>query len=246
MDIITRLKKAILGMARWFFPYTCILCSEVTKREIDLCLECEKSLPWLGHVCIHCTAPLCFESNAVCGTCLKKPFPFSKTCILFSYTEPIRKLITGIKFQRRLLYANILGNLLAEKLTLLYQNENLPEILIPVPLYKKRLHQRGFNQAMELARPIRKRLNIPIDYKSCQRIHNTAAQTTLPANQRSTNVKNAFAVLEQKNVRNKHIAILDDVMTTGHTLIEFSRPLYDAGVKKIDVWCCARTYLGSF
>ncbi len=232
-------------MTDWFFPFTCILCSEKTIRKIDLCLDCEKNLPWLFHVCIYCPAPLPFKANSTCGTCLKKPLPFYKTHILFSYTGAIRKLITGLKFQQRLLYANILGNLLAEKLKLLYQKEHLPHLIIPVPLYKTRLRERGFNQTMELARPINKKLKIPIDYKSCQRIHSTEAQSSLPANQRAANVKNAFAILKQLNLLNQHIALLDDVMTTGHTLIELSRALYDAGVKRIDVWCCARTYLGS-
>ena len=246
MDIHALIKSVTTGITHWFFPFTCILCSEKTMREIDLCLDCEKNLPWLSHVCIHCAAPLLFTTDSICGACLRKPFPFYKTCILFSYTEAIRKLITGLKFQQRLLYANILGNLLAEKLISLYEKEHLPNLIIPVPLYKTRLRERGFNQTMELARPINKKLKIPIDYKSCQRVRSTAAQSTLPANQRASNVSNAFAIQKQQNLLNQHIALLDDVMTTGHTLIELSRALYDAGVKRIDVWCCARTYLGSF
>jgi ComF family protein len=247
MDINAFIKIANKKMTQWFFPFTCILCSEKTKREIDLCLDCEKSLPWLSHVCIHCAVPLLFESNSICGACLKKPFPFYKTYILFSYTKAIRKLITGLKFQQRLLYANILGSLLAEKLSLLYQEEHLPHLIIPVPLYKTRLRERGFNQAMELARPINKKLKIPIDYKSCERVRSTSAQSMLPASRRATNVKNAFSIQKQQYpLLNQHIALLDDVMTTGHTLIELSRAFYNVGVKRIDVWCCARTYLGSF
>jgi ComF family protein len=173
---------------------------------------------------------------------LKKPLPFHKICIIFSYTQIIKKLITGLKFQKRLIYAHILGSLLAEQISLQYQKDNLPDLIIPVPLHKERLYQRGFNQAMELARPISKRLNIPIDYKGCTRVHNTVAQSRLPANQRATNVKNGFAI--QKYLSSKqHIALLDDIMTTDHTLIELSRALYYVGVKRIDVWCCARTYL---
>ncbi|MEN9916293.1 MAG: competence protein [Pseudomonadota bacterium] len=158
-----------------------------------------------------------------------------------SYTEIIKKMITGLKFQQKLIYAHILGTLLAEKISAQYQDETLPDVIIPVPLHKKRLYERGFNQAIELARPISKILNIRIDCKSCERVRNTAAQSMLPAKQRSNNVKNAFVA---KQNHGQHIALLDDVMTTGHTLIELSRALYDVGVKRIDVWCCARTYLG--
>jgi len=241
MDIRSLIKLTKAEMAHWLFPYTCIFCSEKTRREIDLCIDCEKELPWLSQVCIHCAAPLPSETNSVCGACLKKPLPFYKICILFSYTHAIKKLITGLKFQQRLLYANILGTLLTEKLELLYQKEHFPHLIIPVPLHEKRLRERGFNQAMELARPINKKLKIPIDYTSCSRIRSTVAQSTLPAKQRANNVKNAFTAL--KNPSGHHIALLDDVITTGHTLIELSRPLCDAGVKRIDVWCCARTYL---
>lgn len=246
MDISTWIRIAKKELIYSILPFTCILCSEETKRAIDLCLDCEKDLPRLSHVCIHCAAPLDIETNTICGACLKKPFPFYKTCIPFSYTGAIRSLITGLKFQQRLLYATILGNLLAKQIRLSYQKEYFPHLIIPVPLHKKRLRQRGFNQVMEIARHINKTLNISIDYKSCLRIRNTLAQSELPANQRRTNVKNAFALQTQKNLLNQHIALLDDVITTGYTLTELSRILYDAGVKRIDVWCCARTYLDSF
>jgi len=246
MDINTWVRIAKKELIYRILPFTCILCREETKRAVDLCIDCEEDLPWLGHVCIHCAAPLSIETNTICGACLKKPFPFYKTCIPFSYTGTIRNLITGLKFQQRLLYATILGNLLAEQIRLSYQKEHFPHLIIPVPLHKKRLHQRGFNQVMEIARSINKKLKISIDYKSCLRVRDTLAQSELPANQRRTNVKNAFALQTQKNLFNQHIALLDDVMTTGHTLTELSRILYDAGVKRIDVWCCARTYLDSF
>src|SRR5579862_7306286 len=127
------------GVTQWFFPFICILCSEKTKRSIDLCIDCEKNLPWLKHVCIHCAMPLGCETNFICGACLNEPLPFYKVCILFSYTEAIRKWIIGLKFQQRLLYANILGSLLAERIKLSYQNDHLPDLIIPVPLHKKRL-----------------------------------------------------------------------------------------------------------
>ena len=242
MDIGILLQQLNTRLTHCFLPFNCILCSEETGRKLDLCIDCEKHLPWLKNVCIYCAAPLPFKTESCCGACLKKPLPFHKICIIFSYTQIIKKLITALKFQKRLIYAHILGSLLAEQISLQYQKDNLPDLIIPVPLHRKRLYQRGFNQAMEIARPISKRLNIPIDYKGCTRVRHTAAQSQLAANQRSTNVKNAFAVQEYLSFK-QHIALLDDVMTTGHTLTELSRALYCTGVKRIDVWCCARTYL---
>ncbi len=239
MNVSILLKKINKGIAYCFFPYQCIICNDKTNRELDLCIECERSLPWLKNVCIYCAAPLGFITQSPCGACLKKPLPFHKLCILFSYTGIIKKFITGLKFQQRLIYAHILGILLAEKISSQYHNEKLPDIIIPIPLHKSRLYKRGFNQAIELARPISKKLNIPIEYKRCKRKVNTSAQSKLPANQRANNVKNAFVA--HQDLASQHIALLDDVMTTGHTLIEMSRALYDVGVKRIDVWCCARS-----
>jgi ComF family protein len=242
MNISILLKKLNKGITHGFFPYYCILCNDKANRELDLCMECENFLPWLKNVCISCAVPLALPTQSICGACLKKPLPFHKLLVFFSYTEIIKKLVTGIKFQQRLIYAHILGTLLAEKISSQYQSEMLPDIIIPVPLHKKRLYGRGFNQVIELARPISKKLNIPIGYKRCKRVINTTAQSNLPANQRSNNVKNAFVA--HQDLAQQHIALLDDVMTTGRTLIEMSRALYYVDVKRIDVWCCARTYLG--
>lgn len=240
MNASILLRQIGKGINHIFFPYYCIICNDKANRELDLCVECEKLLPWLKNTCMYCAAFL-ISNQSICGACLKKPLPFHKLYVSFSYTEIIKKLITGLKFQQQLVYAHILGTLLAEKINAQYQNEKLPDMLIPVPLHKKRLYERGFNQAIEIARPISKKLNIPIEYKRCVRVVNTAAQSNLPANQRSSNVKNAFVA--HKQLTYKHIALLDDVITTGHTLTEISRALYDVGIKKIDVWCCARTYL---
>ena len=232
------------GISHWFLPYHCILCSEETNRNLDLCIECEESLPWLGNVCSYCAAPLYLSKHTVCGACLTKPLSFSKVCLFFSYTTIIKRMIIRLKFERCLFYAHLLGTLLAKHLERFYYQERLPQLIIPVPLHKKRLSERGYNQALELAKPIRKRFKIPIDFSSCLRLRNTAAQASLTADQRRSNVKNAFTV--HKKIHAQHIALLDDVMTTGHTLIELSRILYHAGVKRIDVWCCARTFLSSF
>lgn len=245
MKINMLLKQINAGFTECFLPFNCILCHEETERNLDLCIDCEKHLPWLKNVCIYCAAPLPFKTKICCGICLKTPPPFfHKVYIIFSYNHVIRKLITGLKFQQRLIYAHILGSLLAENISLQYQNDYLPDLIIPVPLHKKRLHVRGFNQAVELARPISKKLNLPIDYKRCKRVYNTAAQSNLPRHQRATNVKNAFVVEIQEDLSSQHVALLDDVMTTGHTVTELSRALYYVGVKRIDIWCCARTYLG--
>ncbi|EDP45825.1 ComF family protein [Rickettsiella grylli] len=242
MNISILLKIINKGILHNLFSHHCIICSEKTHRKIDLCKACEKDLPWLKRVCYSCANPLPYlTTQSICGACLKNPLPFYKLCIFFSYTDIIKRFIIGLKFQQRLDYAKILGTLLAKKINARYQGEPLPDRIIPVPLHKKRLYERGFNQAIELAKPISKKLNIPIEYRRCKRVHNTVAQSKLSASQRVINMKNAF--IAHPDLAHHHIALLDDVMTTGRTLIETSRALYDVGVKRIDVWCCSRAYL---
>lgn len=223
-------------------PSCCILCDAKTNRNIDLCHECENNLPWIQNACLQCGIELHHidTEKKICGQCLiSKPY-YDKTIALFHYVEPIPRLITQLKFKNNLVYAKLFGELLANTICKTFK-ENKPEFIIPVPLHKKRLHERGFNQALEIARPLSKLSNIPIDIKICQRIKKTEAQSSIPSNERKINVKNAFAI--HKNFLANHIAIVDDVVTTGNTVLELSRCLKKAGAQKIDVWCIARTNL---
>ena len=128
---------------------------------------------------------------------------------------------------------------MADYLEKCYSKKNKPQLIIPVPLHKKRLRERGYNQALELARPIEKRLQIPVDKYSCVRVKQTAAQSLLPFDERQSNVRQAFAI--RKPLAVKYVAIFDDILTTGSTVKELSQVLRKAGVTKIDVWCCAKT-----
>ena len=115
----------------------------------------------------------------------------------------------------------------------------LPDLIIPVPLHKKRLRERGFNQALMLAKPLAKQLKTQCSYSHCIRSRYTIPQADLPASRRKSNVKNAFEI--KKDVRGKHIALLDDVVTTGNTATEITRSLLAAGAQRVDVWCLSKT-----
>ncbi|MGB6976389.1 MAG: double zinc ribbon domain-containing protein [Gammaproteobacteria bacterium] len=225
----------------WLLPYTCVFCGAPGHEKLDLCKDCSKELPWLEHACPRCAQPYSAYQTDVqlCGTCLKDPPPYDNTIATFIYQKPVDYLIGGLKFHSQLVYARLLSELLLQSLNQHYQPSNRPQMIIPMPLHKTRLRERGFNQAVELARPIAKLWGIPISLHDCQRIRATPAQLELPAKQRRKNVKNAFQV--QKNFHFEHVAILDDVITTGSTVQELSLQLRRQGVKKIDVWCCAKT-----
>lgn len=165
--------------------------------------------------------------------------PMDRTYALFLYEPPITRLILDLKFGHALLNSRILGELLAEKIkNEWYCDKPLPEIIFPIPLHNNRLKERGFNQALEITKPLAKLLDLPIENSACQRIKPTAAQATLLAEQRKHNILNAFQISTSLNYH--HVAIVDDVITTGHTVMEFSKHLKKAGVNIIDVWCCAR------
>lgn len=225
----------MLRILDWILPPTCLLCGSHSDQRRDLCKACEADLPWVGTACYQCALPI--TGGTVCGLCLKNTPPYDRTIALCYYRFPMPHLVTGLKFQKKLSHAQVLGNLLADRMEFLYVSK--PDVLIPVPLHPKRLRQRGYNQALELARPIAKRLNMPIDFRSCQRIKATEAQTGIPAKERMKNMKGAFSVSSSLN--KSHVVLIDDVMTTGSTVIELSRVLRESGVKQIDVVCCART-----
>jgi ComF family protein len=207
----------------------------------DLCQNCKQELPILENYCNNC-AELLPKNQTICGKCLNKLKNNLNILIPFHYITPIDKLIMGLKFNNQLKNANILGSLLAEYLCNHYQNSPKPEIIIPVPLHVNRLKERGYNQALELSYKIKKIMNIPIDKTSVIRIKNTSAQALLKIQERTQNVKKAFAISRPINYR--YAAIVDDVTTTGSTIYELCKTLYNhSNIQKIDVWCIAKSLL---
>jgi ComF family protein len=116
-----------------------------------------------------------------------------------------------------------------------------PDVLLPIPLHSKRLRERGYNQALELARPIAAEWGVPLDFNSCTRKKETTEQIGLSAKLRRSNLKGAFELKD--NFQGKRIVIVDDVMTTGNTVSELSRQLLRAGASSVDIWVCARAVI---
>lgn len=191
-------------------------------------------MPLLGRACRRCGLPL--QTEGVCGECLRAPPPFGQTFALFRYAHPVDHLIRQLKFNRRLVNARLLAALMVS--ALLQREQRLPELIVPVPLHRKRLVERGYNQAVELARPIGRRLRVPVALHGCRRMRETAVQSDLPAKRRHANVKGAFEV--DISVAGRSVAIIDDVMTTGNTVAELARLLRERGAREVDVWVCAR------
>lgn len=218
-------------------PPTCILCGHAGQQGIDLCYPCYTQLTKNSQCCYHCACPLEISAqlSPLCGRCLSHPQAFDATYAPFIHHGAMRHLIAGLKFSADTKNARLLGVLLAQGLK---QTPQLPDYLIPVPLHKARYRQRGFNQSIEIARAAGKALQLPVDVHSCIRHRDTPHQTQLTAKQRRSNMKNAFSIV--KPIQVSHIAIVDDVMTTGSTVHELAVVLKKAGVARVDVWVCAR------
>ncbi len=171
----------------------------------------------------------------LCGRCLQRPPVFDACVAPFRYAFPVDRMIQGLKYRRELVYGRILGQLLARHLS---RRETRPELVIPVPLGLARYRERGFNQARELALPVCRSLGLTVSSHLVVRHRETQEQASLDRNERLKNTQRAFALTAPLTAR--HVAIVDDVVTTGSTANEISKVLRAAGVEWIEVWAVAR------
>jgi ComF family protein len=222
------------------FPYICCFCESYTVSGQDLCADCKRSLPWSSDRCFKCGLYLTAGIDSIdCARCRELPPKFDRLCALFDYQPPITKLVMGLKFGKKLAYGRVMGELLAlEVESHWYQNRELPEVVIPVPLHIDRLRARGFNQALELLWPVHKQTEIPVVFDACVRVRKTTAQAQLDKTRRKRNLKSAFQIV--KPIPFEHVAIMDDVVTTGSTVNALTQVLKEAGVTTVDIWCICR------
>lgn len=219
----------------WLLPVTCLLCGAHTRRVSGLCRGCEHSLPYLTQTCPTCAAPS-YHPSAACGHCQRHRPKFDRAVALMHYRNPVDRLIPNLKYHGHLHLARHLGELMTVRLML--RPAPPPDCLIPVPLHPTRLRLRGYNQALEIARPIAHRLKIPLEIDAVRRIRATPAQALLPLHERARNVRGAFVT--RTRFDGLRVAIVDDVMTSGHTANSLAQCLRRAGAQDIEVWVVAR------
>ncbi|WP_243042021.1 ComF family protein [Dyella sedimenti] len=227
--------RAIAGTWRRFLlPPRCLLCGSPGDEGLDLCRDCAAEWPRNRCCCARCALPLP-QPATLCGQCLRRPPPWEAAWVPFRYGWPLDRLESRFKFGSDL----AAGRVLAECWLREPPPPGLPQLVVPVPLHRSRLRQRGYNQALELARPLARRWQVPLRHDLLLRARATAAQTELGAIERRRNVRGAFLARAGFSWP-AHVALLDDVMTTGATLAEAARILRRAGVRRIDVWALAR------
>jgi len=181
-------------------------------------------------------------SGLTCAQCTRQPSAFNEVIVPWQYDFPIDTLVTRFKHQGKWPLGRLLAELLAQNLLHRFE-EGLqrPEVLIPVPLSSKRMRQRGYNQAAMLANWLGSLLDMPVDERLIKRVKDTPAQQGLGARARKRNLREAFVLVKPEGVMGKHVALIDDVLTTGSTADTIARLLMKAGAKVVDVYCLART-----
>ncbi len=238
MDVTRYSAGLVRRLISTVYPPRCVLCGSPGFDDMDICEACYHVLPWIGSACLQCAIPLARHSGDQlrCGQCQNKPPAFDHSLSLFRYEKETITLIHQLKFNEKLAYSRLLGGMLADAVD---QNAiDLPDCILPVPLYKNRLKQRGFNQSVELARPVANAFSIPLNWKSVKRVRDTQSQTELDKQQRRKNIRAAFEIVEPLSAQ--HVVVIDDVVTTTSTVNEMAQLLKRAGIRRVDVWSIAR------
>ena len=220
----------------WLLPLRCLACDGRGHDGMDLCPACLRAMPWMPPACRRCALPLGdADAGALCGACLVQQAPtIHATRAAMLYAFPLDRLLPRLKFHADFAAGRVLARLMAQSL----QAAERPQALVPVPLHASRLRRRGYDQTAELARPLARMLDLPLRAQLLSRRRATQAQSRLDEGQRQRNLHGAFAVGD--GPLPAHVALVDDVMTTGATLRAAAGALRAAGVQRVDAWVCAR------
>lgn len=232
--------SAALGMSN------CSFCG-LGKTLHGVCEPCLSAIELTGDSCSRCASMVTLSPNNShtqphCGECIEKPPAYQKVITATRYKFPVDKALSELKFNNQLHYARSLGNILVDKVKHEYQDTSLPQVLIPIPLHPRRLSERGFNQSLVIAKQLSKSLDIPLSH-ALTRIKDTPHQIGLSEKQRRQNLNGAFHLQQAlpDHTLADHIAIIDDVVTTGSTVNEATKLCLKNRVKRVDIWCLAKT-----
>ncbi len=195
------------------------------------CADCDADMPYLnGPHCPTCGLPS--PGAATCGRCLRKRPLFDRTVAACAYAFPFDQIIQSLKFSEQLQLAHELAERLMPRIT------TIPDCIVPMPLHPARLRARGYNQSQELARHLSRRLHIPLLPHACRRVRDTPPQSTLKLKERTKNIRKAFEATH--DFSGQHVAIVDDVMTSGASVNELALALRRSGAREISAWVMAR------
>jgi ComF family protein len=232
----TSLRRALAASINLLLPPACLLCGQslpTDHSKQSFCRDCLTSITTLSPAhCLCCAQPFPDSTSIhLCGNCLKRPPAFSIVHAAGLYQGCIKDAVHRLKYRNQVTLARPLGQLLGKIVEA--AGDFVPDCIVPVPLHPDRLRQRGYNQALEVARPIAQQLNVPINTGLLQRIRKTPPQQGLTAIERKNNLRNAFNLTTTPSAQ--RILLVDDVMTTGETVRECCRTLLVGGVREVQV-----------
>lgn len=224
-------------LARWLLPNHCCLCG--CPAQDVVCGPCEAQFVLVRRRrCRRCANPV--DAGSWCGRCLSDPPAFDHALAAVDYASPLDQLVLQLKFASKLALApwcaKVMRDVVAD-----CQHTGLPDVLCPVPLGPQRLAERGFNQSLEIARPLAAMLGVALEARLVWRVVETLPQSTLAPGARVGNVSKAFTLAPGASVQGKHIGIVDDVMTSGHTAQAIAAMLKRFGAEQVTVVVFART-----
>ncbi|GAB3397882.1 ComF family protein [Massilia agilis] len=227
------------ALAQALLPSCCALCGQACGHVV--CTDCHAQYVSERARCARCANPLPAPAP-LCGACLADPPAFDATVVAADYAAPLDQLVLQLKFASQLALAPWFAQLLRDA-ALAQAGPALPDLLCPVPLGPQRLVERGFNQALEIARPLARSLGVPLQARLALREVDTRAQSGVAPGERKRNIRGVFSVAPQMMdaVAGRHVGIVDDVMTTGSTLDELASTLKQAGAGRVTNLVFART-----
>lgn len=223
MNIIKRILE-------FLYPTTCIFCGKICKSGI--CDTCRRKVPYIREPrCKRCGKPIHLKEEEFCFDCRRRKFSYEQGRSLWLHKEPVQSAIYAFKYKNRRVYGEVFAKEMAQRFESWIDLWEI-DLIIPVPLHKKRRRKRGFNQAQILAEELGRRLHIPVDASLVIREKDTTPQKELGQGNRKKNLKKAFRLVKP-SVKDKRILIIDDIYTTGSTIDSMAEILKKAGVEKI-------------
>ena len=226
--------STLAALRRIFLAQDCVLCAAQSGDAL-VCGTCNAALPALSESCPQCALPS--PAGQLCGQCLREPPAFDLTLAVWRYGFPLDRLIQALKYGSRLALADWFGRALAARVA-----DARVDLIMPMPLHPARLRERGFNQALEIARRCAPVHGGRLVADGLLRLRDTPAQTSLPHDARALNMRDAFACAMP--LAGLRLAVVDDVMTTGVTLNEAAKALRSAGAAHVENWVIARAFGG--
>ncbi|MBI1905971.1 MAG: ComF family protein [Rhodocyclales bacterium] len=231
-NVLASVRTLTSALTGWLAPHACFVCG-ATGVVAPVCAACDDELPRLGDACPVCATPT-LDAQA-CGRCLREPPAYDTTVALFEYRLPVDRMVQALKYRHRLALAAYFSRLMAGAC----RPDRPVDMILPMPLHGARLRERGFNQAVELARPLARAWGLPLELARVERVSNVAPQASLPWKARRLNMRGAFGC--HGSLEGKKVLVVDDVMTTGATLDALASLLKRHGAARVDNLVVART-----